>query len=124
MSAPTSSPSAVPFHSYTNSLSASALEVFSGRGNLYGFLVENNTASDIYLQVFDSENAGSVTVGTTEPVFTVRIPGSSGFGKDADEMAYRFFGKGCVVAVTTTRDGSTAPATDATAQFWFLNRQP
>ena len=82
MSSPTSSSSCATFHSYTNSLSASALEVFSGRGNLYGFLVENNTASDIFLQVFDAASAASVTVGTTVPVFTVRIPGSSGFGKE------------------------------------------
>lgn len=124
MSSPTSSSSCSTFHSYTNSLSASALEVFLGRGNLYGFLVENNTASDIFLQVFDADSTASVTVGTTSPVFTVRIPGSSAFGKDADDMAYKFFGKGCVVAVTTTRTGNTAPATAATAQFWFVNRQP
>lgn len=124
MSSPTSSSSCATFHSYTNSLSASALEVFVGRGNLYGFLVENNTASDIFLQVFDAASAASVTVGTTAPVFTVRIPGSSAFGKDADDMSYKFLGNGCVVAVTTTRTGNTAPATAATAQFWFVNRQP
>ena len=124
MSSPTSSSSCAPFHSYTNNLSASALEVFVGRGNLYGFLVENNTASDIFLQVFDAADAASVTVGTTSPAFTVRIPGSSAFGKDADEMSYKFLGNGCVVAVTTTRTGNTAPATAATAQFWFTNRQP
>lgn len=124
MSAPTSSSSCATFHLYTNNLSASPVEVFSGRGNLYGFLVENNTATDVYLQVFDAAASGDVTVGTTSPVFTVRIPGSSAFGKDADDMSYRFMSRGCVVAVTTTRTGNTAPATDATAQFWFINRQP
>lgn len=124
MSSPTSSSSCATFHLYTNTLSASPVEVFSGRGNLYGFLVENNTTSDVYLQVFDAAASGDVTVGTTPPAFTLRIPGSSAFGKDADDTSYKFMSKGCIVAVTTTRTGSVAPGTAATAQFWFTNRQP
>lgn len=120
----TASSSSASFHSYESSLNASPVLVFSGRGNLYGFLVEDNSGVDIFVQVFDAASAGAVTVGTTTPVFTFRVKADQALGKDVNDSPYRFFKNGCVVAVTTTRTGAVSPGTAATGQFWFVNRQP
>ncbi len=103
-----------------NGLDATAQAVFeSDRGNFYGFYVENNTASNVFLQVFDQATAAGVTVGTDKPNWTARIPAGGSFGKDANDTPLRFMGAGLIVAVTTTRTGSGSPATKATGTFWF-----
>lgn len=120
----TASASSATFHSYSASLDASPVLVFQGRGNLYGFLVEDNSGDDIFVQVFDAASIGDVTVGTTVPVFTFRVKADQAFGKDVNDSPYKFFANGCVVAVTTLRNNTVSPSAGATAQFWFVNRQP
>ena len=122
----TASASSATFHSYNASLNATPSLVFSGRGNLYGFLVEDNSGEDIFVQVFDAASAGDVTVGTTVPVFTFRVKADQVLGKDVNDSPYKFFKDGCVVAVTKTRTGAVGPSegNEATGQFWFVNRQP
>jgi len=120
----TASASSATFKSYSESLDATPVLVFQGRGNLYGFLVEDNSGDDIFVQVFDAASVGDVTVGTTAPVFTFRVKADQAFGKDVNDSPYRFFANGCVVAVTTLRSNAVSPSQGATAQFWFVNRQP
>lgn len=120
----TASASSATFHSYSATLDATPVLVFSGRGNLYGFLVEDNSGDDIFVQVFDAASAAAVTVGTTTPVFTFRVKADQALGKDVNDSPYKFFASGCVVAVTTLRNNAVSPTTAATAQFWFVNRQP
>lgn len=120
----TASASSATFHSYSATLDATPVLVFSGRGNLYGFLVEDNSGDDIFVQVFDAASAAAVTVGTTTPVFTFRVKADQALGKDVNDSPYKFFANGCVVAVTTLRNNAVSPAMAATAQFWFVNRQP
>ncbi|NBU33825.1 hypothetical protein EBZ38_03270 [bacterium] len=120
----TASSSSCTFHSYQASLNATPVLLFQGRGNLYGFLVEDNSGDDIFVQVFDAASAGDVTVGTTVPAFTFRVKAEQAFGKDVNDSPYKFFSKGCVVAVTTLRGNAISPAVAATGQFWFVNRQP
>ena len=118
---PNANSTACADHSYEASVSNSPVQIFTNRGNLYGFLVENNTVADCFIQLFDAATIGAVTVGTTAPNFTFKVPASGAMGKDATEIPIHFFAKGCVVAVTTTRTGSTAPASGATCQFWHYN---
>jgi hypothetical protein len=120
----TASASSATYHSYNANLDASPVLVFQGRGNLYGFLVEDNSGDDIFVQVFDAASAASVTVGVTVPVFTFRVKADQAFGKDVNDSPYKFFANGCVVAVTTLRNNSVSPSAGAAAQFWFVNRQP
>jgi len=120
----TASASSATYHSYSASLDASPVLVFQGRGNLYGFLVEDNSGDDIFVQVFDAASVGDVTVGTTAPVFTFRVKADQALGKDVNDSPYKFFKDGCVVAVTTLRNNSVSPSAGATGQFWFVNRQP
>ena len=120
----TASASSATYHSYSASLDASPVLVFQGRGNLYGFLVEDNSGDDIFVQVFDAASVGDVTVGTTVPVFTFRVKADQALGKDVNDSPYKFFKDGCVVAVTTLRSNSVSPSAGASCQFWFVNRQP
>jgi len=117
----TAQPSGAMSHLYEASLSAAAT-VFVGKGNLYGFLVENNGATDIFLSVYD-ELLANVTLGTTAPAFTVKVPASAAFGKDAIEISYRYFSKGCVVAAVTTRNGNNLVASAASCQFWSKSNE-
>ena len=120
----TASSSSCTFHSYQTDLNASPVLVFSGRGNLYGFLVEDNSGSDIFVHVYDAASAASVTFGVTVPVFTFRVKADNAFGKDVNDSPYKFFALGCVVVVSDARNGGVSPTTGATGQFWFVNRQP
>lgn len=117
----TASSSAMVDHVVKPALAEVAQLVFTKRGNLYGFLVENNGAADCFIQFFDATAAVDVTVGTTVPDFTFRVPASGAMGKDVNDSPLHFFAKGCVVAVTATRTGNGAPAAPSTAQFWSYN---
>lgn len=118
----TRSSSAATEHQYKADLDETKFEVFSGQGNLYGFVVEDNSGSAVFLSVFDAAAIGDVTLGVTEPKFTLRIPASSAVGKDPSDSPYRFFAEGCIVAVVSTRDGVNAPGAPASAQFWSWNK--
>lgn len=107
--------------SYMASLSNTPTLVFAGQGNTYAFFVENNSAVDIFIQMFNKAAAVDVTLGTTVPDQTFRIPASAGFGKDANDSPLLGFDKGLVVAVSSSRTGSGAPSSPATATFWYWN---
>lgn len=109
-------------HYYNGALVATPQTVFIGQGNLFGFECENNdVTNDVFLQVFDAL-VGSVTLGTTVPTFTFRIPAGANFGKDAQNLVLHFFATGCVVAATTTRTGLTAP-TALSLNLWYWNHR-
>lgn len=102
-------------HKYQESLTASGLVLFNTQGNLWGFLAENNDSSNtVYLQFYDS---ASGAVGN--PVFTVRVPAGSAFGKDADDLAMYHFANGCFVRAVDARGGAVLTATAPTLQFWY-----
>lgn len=106
-------------HVYSNSLNNTPVQVFVGRGNLYGFLVEENSGDDIYVSVYDS---ATTDLTGKQPVFTFRVKGEQAFGKDVNDSPYRFFEEGCVVKASKQRDLDEALTVEATSQFWFVNR--
>lgn len=115
------SASSAASHSYSNTLNNTPVQVFEGRGNLYGFLVEDNSGDDIYVQVYDS---ATTDLTGKQPVFTFRVKSEQAFGKDVNDSPYKFFSEGCVVRASKSRSSSEALGENATAQFWFVNRQP
>ena len=115
---PSKSPSLTPKHFYQAAVDEVKVEVCELACNMYGFEVENNGASDVFLQVFN-KLAADVTVGTTVPDYTFRIPASSNFGKDSQAYPVHYHETGLTIAVTAGRGNATAPAADATVQIWF-----
>lgn len=106
-------------HFYREDLDETKREVNAGDCNMFGFLFENNSATDaVYVQVF-KKLAASVTVGTTAPDFTYKVPAGAVFGKDATDFALDFCSPGLTVACTSTRTGAGAPNADLTAHIWF-----
>lgn len=116
----TASSSVVVDHTYLPTLDEAGTLVFTGRGNLYGFLVENNSGTDVFIQFYDAAAIVDVTIGVTVK-FTFRVPANSVMGKDVNDSPLHFFAKGCVAFVTNGRNDAVAPAADATAQFWHYN---
>lgn len=118
---PTVGPAIVPMHVYIAAAAQTKNDISASRCNLYAFEVENNSSSaDVFVQFFNA-TAANVTLGTTVPDFTFRIPAGSNFGKDAEDFPLHYFPTALSIAVTSTRTGSSAPASAATVQLWFWN---
>lgn len=108
-------------HFQDNSVSNSPVAVMTDKGNMYGFLAENEDSSDVYLQMFNKA-VGDVTVGTTSPDFTYKILAGSQLGKDAQEFPLDFFDTALTIAITTTRTGAAAPTSAASVHVWHSNK--
>lgn len=106
-------------HFYDAAVAATPVSVFAAQGNLYGFYVEGGTAES-FLQIFDKASTGDVTLGTTVPAFTFRIPAGGVIGKDVNDSPLHYFARGCVIAVTATRTGAGAPGSPAVIQMWSV----
>jgi hypothetical protein len=110
--------SASPEHEYWPAVSNGKTQIFIGSGNLQGYLCENDSTSDIYLSFYDAADVGDVTLGSTPPVFTQKVKAEDGFGRDSNGYGYRYFGKGCVVAAVSARNGIGAPLSPAILETW------
>lgn len=100
------------------STNATALTLIkSSAGQLYGIDIGNSGASGVYVQVFNASSTGSVTLGTTAPLYQTWIPAGGGRNYAFDQGIA--FSTGLVFAVTTTRTGSTAPGTAADCNFIY-----
>jgi hypothetical protein len=92
----------------TAALLATATQVKSGPGQVYGYDIHNPNAAISYVQFFNTA-VGSVTVGTTTPVYVVGIPANS--RASVEWPMGLAFSTAIVIAATTTRGGNTAPGT-------------
>jgi len=104
-----------------NGLSETPQQLFIGRGNLYGFDIEENGGADVFVQFFDAADPGDITVGTTPPDWSMRVPATGKFARDPSDTPLKFFSKGCVVACTSGRATADAPAATPTSTFWYFN---
>lgn len=117
----TSTPASVKYF-YKEAQDNTPYQLFEGRGNLYGFNVDNNdTASDIFVRFYDSDSAPTVASATPTAVYRV-IAGAS-LGESGDSPPLSWFKDGCWVAITGARTGDTAPATDGSFIMWFTHRR-
>lgn len=98
-------------------LVATAQVIKASAGNLYGYFLYNPEAAVTFVHFYNTA-AASVTVGTTNPLFTIPIPAGS-----AANLTYpypvSFSNAGWSIAATTTAGGNTAPATGVSAVVWY-----
>jgi hypothetical protein len=100
----------------TRNLGAATL-VLAGANTLYGIEGTNTLAAITWLQVFDASSAGSVTLGTTVPVFETNMAANTGVARPVLGPVGIKFTNGIVIAATTTEFGNTAVANGCNANL-------
>ena len=80
----------------------------TGAANLYAFEIYNSNSTFSFVQFYDLA-AGSVTVGTTTPLFTIPIPPQGAVEKNYTNP--KNFSTALTYACTTTPTGSGDPST-------------
>lgn len=111
--------SSAPSHSYAQ-VSGTPVSVFAGSGNLYGWLIEENSGEDLFLQVYDTTSTSGPALDALTPVFVIRVKADQALGKDVNNTPYRHFLSGCVVRMSKQRNSFEAPSQAASLQFWFV----
>jgi hypothetical protein len=100
----------------TGSITATATSIKASAGQVYGYYFYNPNASVAYVQFFNTAS-GSVTLGTTAPVYSLGIPASSAANVQfACGVAHS---TAITIAVTTTRAGSTSPGSSVDYNVWY-----
>lgn len=97
-------------------LTNSAQAIKASAGKLMGYYIYNPNTSAVFVQFYNTAS-GSVTVGTTNPLFMITIPSSS-----AANLALPFgvnFGTAISWAATSTAGGNGAPSTALDAVAWY-----
>lgn len=98
-------------------LVATAQAVKASAGVLYGYYAYNPEAAVTFVHFYNTA-AASVTVGTTNPLFTIAIPATSAANL-ALPYGITFSNAGWSVAATTTAGGTGAPATGVSLVAWY-----
>jgi hypothetical protein len=99
-------------------LVATAQAIKASAGQMYGYYAYNPEAAVTFVHFYNTA-AASVTVGTTNPMFTIAIPA----GSAANLMfpyGVVFSNAGWSCAATTTAGGNTAPATGVSLVVWYM----
>ncbi len=99
-------------------LVATAQVIKASAGQLYGYFIYNPEAAVTFVHFYNTA-AASVTVGTTNPMFTVAVPAGSAANLSLP-YGITFSNAGWSCAATTTAGGNTAPATGASLVAWYL----
>jgi hypothetical protein len=93
---------------FTGSIAATLTLIKSSQAELGGWFIFNPNATTAYLQLFNAASTGAVTLGTTAPTLSLGIPAGGGANLASPNGIQ--FSSGIVIAATTTRAGSTGPA--------------
>jgi hypothetical protein len=98
-------------------LVATAQAIKATAGQLYGYYIYNVEAAVMYVHFYNTA-AASVTVGTTNPMFTVAVPAGAAANLSLTHgIAFSNAGWSC--AATTTAGGNTAPTTGVSLVAWY-----
>jgi hypothetical protein len=97
-------------------LTSTAQAIKASAGSLYGYYIYNPNATAAFVQFYNTAS-GSVTVGTTSPLFMLAIPATAG----ANLMFTHgvAFGTAMSWAATSTAGGNGAPTTALDAVAWY-----
>lgn len=99
-------------------LVATSQVVKASAGQLYGYYAFNPEAAVTFVHFYNTASA-SVTVGTTNPLFTIAIPAGSAANLTIPQ-GITFSNAGWAVAATTTAAGNTAPSTGVSLVVWYM----
>lgn len=100
----------------STALTSTAQAIKGSAGLLCGYYIYNPNATAQFVQFYNTAQ-GSVTVGTTTPLFMVTIPAASGAN-----LAFTFpviFSTAMSWAATSTAGGNGAPTTALDAVAWY-----
>jgi hypothetical protein len=102
----------------SGSIGNTLTQIKSGPGKIGAYHFSNPNAALCYCQVFDAL-AANVTLGTTPPLFSFAVPGIGAITAvwGADRNPGYIFQKGILIAMTTTRAGSTNPGSTVDYNF-------
>lgn len=84
--------------------------------SVYGWYIFNPNTSAVYVQFFNTQASG-VTLGTTAPVYSFGIPAGGG-ANVVNPLPVKHSTALCI-AVTTTRNGSTAPSSNVDYNIFY-----
>ena len=104
-------------NSISNTVTAIKASGTNTPSTLYGWYFFNNNSAVSYCQIFDVSATGSVTLGTTAPTMSFGIPAFGGANAFPNQGIK--FSNGIVIAMTTTRAGSTAPTTSVDYNIFY-----
>lgn len=98
----------------------SAQSVKGSAGTFGGYFINNPNTADSWLHVYNVAS-GSVTVGTTNPALTFRIPGaaSNSGGANLEISLGINFGTAISIACTSTAGGNGAPSNALEADIFY-----
>lgn len=101
----------------STALTNTAQVIKASAGQLYGWFIYNPNATAQFVQLYNTA-AGSVTVGTTNPLFMLTIPATSGANVEFTN-GITFSNAGWSAAATSTAGGNGAPSTALDAVFFY-----
>jgi hypothetical protein len=101
----------------TGSIGNTVTSVKASAGQVYGWYFYNANASVAYVQFFNTAT-GSVTLGTTPPVYSLGIPASS--GANVMMPIGIAHSTAITIAITTTRAGSTNTASTVDYSVFYV----
>lgn len=99
---------------------STAQAVKASAGTFGGYFINNPNTADEWLHVYNVAS-GSVTVGTTNPALTFRIPGAAAnsVGANLEIVNGVNFGTAIAIACTSTAGGNGAPANALEADIFY-----
>jgi len=97
-------------------LTATAQAIKASAGTLRGYYIYNPNVTAQFVQFYNTVS-GSVTVGTTNPLFMLTIPATSGANMWSNDGIQ--FSTAMSWAATSTAGGNGAPGTALDAVCWF-----
>lgn len=98
-------------------LTNTAQAIKSSAGQLYGWYIYNPNATAQFVQLYNTAQ-GSVTVGTTNPLFMLTIPATSAANVEFTN-GITFSNAGWSCAATSTAGGNGAPTSALDAVFFY-----
>jgi hypothetical protein len=99
------------FRLLTSAASTNKTSVKASGGSIASIQGRNNAATAVYLKLYDAVAAADVTVGTTAPVMTIRLPATSDFIFSYGSGA-PVFDLGCVMALVAGLDDDNTDAVE------------